>query len=146
MSPAPSTHDPALSFGIALDLQDDLLTATHDLDRLQALLDDSHQTLQAGFFGSLQLLQDLHDAGRLDAPSLQQARQLLGCAVKALQFQDLATQLIAHTSRRLHHGADRLASDAFAGDEDGEAVVAAAPQRPNPVTQSAMDTGFAELF
>ncbi len=136
----------AAALGVAADLQDNLLTVTHDLERLQALLDDSHKTLQAGFFGTLELLQSLHGAGQLDAAPLNQATQHLGCAVKALQFQDMASQLIAHTSRRLHHCADRLARDAFAGDEDGEAAVEEAPLRPNPVTQSEMDTGFVELF
>ena len=31
-------------------------------------------------------------------------------------------------------------------DEDGEAVVEAAPLRPNPVTQDEMDAGSIELF
>ena len=135
-----------LAFGVAADLQDNLLTVTNDLERLQTLLDDSHKTLQSGFFGTLELLQSLHSAGQLEAAPLSQATQHLGCAVKALQFQDMASQLIAHTSRRLHHCADRLARDAFAGDDDGEAVVEDAPLRPNPVTQSEMDTGFVELF
>lgn len=130
----------------AADLQDNLLTATNDLERLQTLLDDSHETLQAGFFGTLQLLQELHDAGRVDAVPLSQAREHLTRAVKALQFQDMASQLIAHTSRRLRNCADRLAQDAFAGDDDGDAVIEEAPLRPNPVTQSEMDTGFIELF
>jgi hypothetical protein len=142
-TPAPAA---GLAFGIATDLQDNLLTASHDLERLQALLDDSHGTLQAGFFGTLQLLQDLHAAGHLDAAPLEQARNHLACAVKALQFQDMASQLIAHTGARLRNCADRLARDAFVGDEDGEAVVDAAPLRANPVTQSEMDTGFVELF
>jgi hypothetical protein len=100
----------------------------------------------AGFFGTLQLLQDLHEAGQLDAAPLERARNHLACAVKALQFQDMASQLITHTSGRLRNCADRLARDAFVGDEDGEAVVDEAPLRANPVTQSEMDTGFVELF
>jgi len=35
----------------------------------------------------------------------------------------MASQLIAHTTRRLRNCADRLASEAFAGDEDGDAVI-----------------------
>ena len=139
-------HGARLPLVVAADLQDHLLTVASDLERLQTLLDDSHHTLQAGFFGALQLLQELRDAGQLDAAPVGRVREHLGCAVKALQFQDMASQLIAHTSRRLHHCADRLARDAFADDEDGEAVIADAPLRPNPVTQSEMDTGFIELF
>lgn len=131
---------------IAVDLQDNLLTVTNDLDRLQTLLDTSHCDLQGGFFGALKLLQDLHDAGQLGTDSLDEARTHLASAVKALQFHDMASQLITHTSRRLHNCADRLARDAFAGDPDEESVVEEAPLRPNPVTQSEMDTGFIELF
>ncbi len=141
-----ASHASPLDFGVAADLQDNLLTVTNDLERLQTLLDDSHKTLQSGFFGTLELLQSLHSAGQLEAAPLRQATQHLGCAVKALQFQDMASQLIAHTSRRLHNCADRLARDTFAGDGDGEAAVEEAPLRANPVTQSEMDTGFVELF
>ena len=75
------------------------------------------------------------------------ANRHMASAIKALQFQDLASQLINHTSRRLRNCVDRLASDAFPGaEEDGETVIEAAPLRPNPVTQSEMDTGFVELF
>jgi hypothetical protein len=66
--------------------------------------------------------------------------------VTALQFQDMASQLIAHTQRRLRGCADRLACDALDDDEDGDAVVEAPPLRPNPVTQDEMDAGSIELF
>ena len=46
----------------------------------------------------------------------------------------------------IRNRADRLAADAFAGDDDGEAVIEAAPLRPNPVTQDEMDAGSIELF
>lgn len=132
-------NDPVPGIGLALsagaDLQDHLLTVTNDLERLQTLLDDSHTNLQAGFFSLLELLPD---------PGA--ARAQVASAVKALQFQDLAAQLIAHTGRRLRPCADRLARDTFAGDEDGDAVVEQAPLRANPVTQSEMSTGFIELF
>ena len=45
--------------------------------------------------------------------------QHLGGAVTALQFQDMASQLITHTDRRLRSCADRLARDAMGDDEDG---------------------------
>jgi len=144
MNNATASCASALALAAAADLQDNLLTATNDLERLQTLLDTSHEVLQGGFFGALQLLQDLHDAGRLDAEPLGEARAHLASAVKALQFQDMATQLIAHTSRRLHNCADQMARDAFADDD--MAMFEEAPLRPNPVTQSEMDTGFIELF
>jgi cell division protein YceG involved in septum cleavage len=126
-----NTHTDALL--ASAELQDNVLIALNDLERLQTLLNDSHEALQAGFFGLVE-----HVGG--------DAQAHLKNAMKALQFQDMATQLIAHTGKRLRHCADRLARDAFAGDEDDESVIEAAPLRPNPVTQSEMDTGFVELF
>lgn len=142
-NPSPAER---LALARAADLQDNLLTANNDLERLQSLLDDSHATLQAGFFGALRTLHDLRAAEPSVATRLDSACDQLVRGAKALQFLDLATQLIAHTSLRLRNCAQRLAQDAFAGDEDAEAVVEAAPLRPNPVTQSEMDTGLVELF
>jgi hypothetical protein len=119
-------------------LQDDLLIALNDLERLQTLIDHSHEALQAGFFG---LVAQLDTTPQRDA-----AQGHLKDAMKALQFQDMATQLLAHTGQRLRHCADRVACDAFAGDADGDAVVEQPPLRPNPVTQAELDTGFVELF
>ena len=122
---------------VAADLQDHLLVASNDLDRLQRLLEDASEALMGHFTGA---------TGHLDAGALADARQVLGGAITALQFQDMATQLISHTTRRLRGCADRLARDAFADDEDGDAVVEDAPLRPNPVTQDEMDAGSIELF
>ena len=70
----------------------------------------------------------------------------LAAAVTALQFQDMASQLIIHTNRRLRNCADTLAREVMGDDEDGVAVIEVAPQRPNPVTQDEMDAGSIELF
>lgn len=79
--------------------------------------------------------------------ALQEARNALHAAVTELQFQDLASQLITHTSKVLQGCAYRLASESM-GQEDGEAVpfVEEVPERPNPVTQDEMDAGSIELF
>src|SRR6185369_3815821 len=90
------------------------------------------------------LAADLQDHLRAAGLDLERLQRLL--AVTSLQFQDLSTQLIAHTSARLHNCADQIASAAFGIDEDGEAVVAPLPERPNPVTQDEMDAGSTELF
>jgi hypothetical protein len=129
----------------AADLQDHLMTATNDLDRLQAILSDACDTLQAGFFGTVEQLDSVRAAPG-DPQPIDIAMSKLGTAVTALQFQDMASQLITHTRTRLRSCADRLARDAFAGDEEGEAAVEEAPLRHNPVTQSEMNTGFVELF
>lgn len=125
------------------ELQDDLLVVLNDLERLQGLLDDSQAALQGGFFGLVEWIR-CHAGERAETAL---AAHVAG-AVKALQFQDMSTQLIAHTRSRLQHRADCLAQEAFLDDDDSGAtsVVRAAPQRPNPVTQAEMDTGFVELF
>jgi len=84
-----------------------------------------------------------------DSPSQElfdRVMQHLGGAITALQFQDMASQLIAHTNQRLRNCADRLARETMGDDEDGAAVVEDAPLRPNPVTQDEMDAGSVELF
>ncbi|KNZ31088.1 MAG: hypothetical protein AD742_19095 [Methylibium sp. NZG] len=145
----PATEQPQsglMPFLTAADLQDHLMTATHDLDRLQTLLSDACDTLAAGFFGASSQLSDLRAGEHSASPTVERAVAHLGTAVTALQFQDMASQLIHHTRGRLRNCADRLARDAFAGDDEGEAAVESAPLRPNPVTQSEMNTGFIELF
>ena len=131
------------------ELQDHLLKVTNDLDHLQSLLTDACETLMEGFLGVTHQLQSLQVVKPANSAAIERAIKHLGSTARALQFQDMSTQLIAHTSQRLRHCVDRLARDAFDGDgddDDDEAVVAPAPPRPNPVTQSEMDTGFVELF
>ena len=130
----------------AADLQDHLMTATNDLDRLQTLLADACNALMESFYGASARLQDLKDVPGASVEQLDSAILQLGGAVTALQFQDMASQLITHTHRRLRNCADRLARDTFACDEDGDAVVEDAPLHPNPVTQDEMDAGSVELF
>jgi hypothetical protein len=146
-SQVPASAPAALPFLAAADLQDHLMTVTSDLDRLQTLLSDACDSLQAGFFGVASQLQDLRTGSQVEPATLEAAMGHLGTAVTALQFQDMASQLINHTRSRLRNCADRLARDAFADDnEDDEVAVEEAPLRPNPVTQAAMNTGFIELF
>ncbi len=138
-----------LSLLLAADLQDSLLAASHDLERLQGLLAHACDALLQGFEGASERLREFDPLvagdGRLTAL---RARVMadLGVAVTALQFQDMASQLITHTDARLRHCADRLARETMGDDEDGDAVVDAAPLRPNPVTQDEMDAGSVELF
>ena len=143
-----ATADPAISLLAAADLQDNLMTATHDLDRLQSLLSHACDELMSGFHGAAQRLRDYVDdcaQSRLAPELLADMMKHLGGAITALQFQDMASQLIAHTHTRLRNCADRIASEAM-GDDEGEAVVEAPPLRPNPVTQDEMDAGSVELF
>lgn len=148
MPHVPPPAESALPMLLAADLQDHLMTAGNDLERLQRLLSGSCESLMACFHGALQQLESLETAsdGSRGVTAMLAVRRQLAEAVTALQFQDLASQLIAHTHQRLRNCADSLAQEAFGPDEDGEAVVVPAPLRPNPVTQDEMDAGSVELF
>lgn len=138
---------PELSLLLAAELQDHLMTASNDLERLQRLLDDACTALMDGFHTSAGALGEVIDQGHEVAPSLMAVRQELFKTVTALQFQDMATQLIAHTNKRLRNCADQIARDALGDDDpDGAAVVDDGPLKPNPVTQDEMDAGSVELF
>ncbi len=136
----------------AAELQDQLLVAGNDLDRLRCLLDDAGQALMGHFTGAtarLEVVLRALDGQALDEDMRETVRDtqlVLGGAITAMQFQDMAAQLIAHTTGRLRGCADRLAMQAAGDDEDGAGVIAAMPLRVNPVTQDEMDAGSIELF
>jgi len=148
--PDPGAAQAQLPLLAAADLQDNLLTATNDLERLQRLLLDATETLMGHFYGASAQINHLARLAaqhpELPESSLHEAMQHLGGAVTALQFQDMASQLIVHTNRRLRNCADRLARDVMGEDEEGTAIVEEPPLRPNPVTQDEMDAGSIELF
>ena len=151
MNETPSPDEPStLPLLVAADLQNHLMTATNDLERLHTLLADASDSLMLRFSTAVQQMQTLMAAAtdhRIETSELTPVMQNLGAAVTALQFQDMASQLIAHTNRRLRNCADQLAREAMGDeDEDGAAVVESAPLRPNPVTQAEMDAGSIELF
>lgn len=138
---------PAAPSGMSMlaiaDLQDHLLIANNDLTRLATLLDDACRSLLGRFHEASNQVAAL----RTDDPQARErAMQQIAGAVTALQFEDMANQLISHTCARLNYCTDRLAIDAFADDDDGEAVLHDAPARPNPVTQAEMDAGSVDLF
>ena len=147
--PAPPTKA-GLSPLEATDLQDHLLVTSNDLERLQGLLSEACDLLGAHFHGANHELRGfLHGESAADPDSaapLHRAVQHLSGAITALQFQDMAAQLVTHTTRRLRNCADRLASQTMGDDEDGPAFIEAGPDRPNPVTQDEMDAGSVELF
>ncbi len=149
---APSSAPPPVGMPLlaAADLQDHLMVASNDLERLQRLLDDASQSLMGLFTDATEHMEAAVkeiEAARMTHPdAFHDARQTLRHAITALQFQDMATQLIAHTTRRLRNCADRLARDTMGDDEDGVALVEDAPIRPNPVTQDEMDAGSVTLF
>ena len=138
---APAVQLPVM---LVAEVQDSLLVVVHDLNRLDGLLAHTMENLMERFTSA---------SANLAAPELMGAKELdavrstLRAAVTELQFQDMASQLIIHTSKILQGCAYRLASESM-GSEDGEAVpfVEEVPERPNPVTQDEMDAGSIELF
>ena len=137
---------PAVQLPVMLvaDLQDSLLVVVHDLTRLDGLLAHTMERLMERFTSASE---NLADPSLVESQQLDAVRSALRAAVTELQFQDMASQLIVHTSKILQGCAYRLASESM-GSEDGEAVpfVEDVPDRPNPVTQDEMDAGSIELF
>jgi len=141
-----SPMDPAVQLPLMLvaEVQDSLLIVVHDLARLDGLLAHTMENLMERFTSANA---NLDDPSLKQTLALQGARDSLRAAVTELQFQDMASQLIVHTSKILQGCAYRLACESM-GADDGEAVpfVEAVPDRPNPVTQDEMDAGSIELF
>lgn len=129
---------------LVAELQDSLLVVVHDLSRLDNLLAHTMENLMERFTCASA---NLADPALVDSKELDSVRSALRAAVTELQFQDMASQLIVHTSKILQGCAYRLAAESM-GMEDGEAVpfVEEVPERPNPVTQDEMDAGSIELF
>ncbi|MDZ4073199.1 MAG: hypothetical protein U1E04_00445 [Hylemonella sp.] len=142
----PPADQPAVQLPVMLvaEVQDSLLVVVHDLARLDGLLAHTMDNLMQRFTTAIG---SLADPALAESAALEEARNALRAAVTELQFQDLASQLIVHTSKVLQGCAYRLASESM-GQEDGEAVpfVEEVPERPNPVTQDEMDAGSIELF
>lgn len=141
ISSVPSVQLPVM---LVADVQDSLLVVVHDLSRLDGLLAHTMNNLMERF---TQASTNLADPLLVESKALDEVRSALRAAVTELQFQDMASQLITHTSKILQGCAYRLASESM-GLEDGEAVpfVEDVPERPNPVTQDEMYAGSIELF
>lgn len=129
---------------LVAEVQDSLLVVVHDLVRLDGLLAHAMENLLQRFTSASE---NLSEPSLATLKELDGVRVALSAAVTELQFQDMASQLIGHTSKVLQGCAYRLASEAM-GYEDGEAVpfVEEVPERPNPVTQDEMQAGSIELF
>ncbi|MDD2711819.1 MAG: hypothetical protein PHU77_02780 [Simplicispira sp.] len=134
-----------VSVVVAAELQDSLLVVMHDLHRLEGLLSHATDNLLERFG---QANDTLTEAVVGDSQELAAVRTALRAAVTELQFQDMASQLIWHTTKVLQGCAFRLAAEAM-GQEEGEEAAPfteMAPDRPNPVTQSEMEAGSIDLF
>ena len=134
------------SFGVPLnpgevvELQDQLLEAATDLDRLSGLLEDAATQLLARFTAANERIgADAGERSGADALRLE-----LAGAVTALQFQDMATQVITHTVRRIRGVADFLGTRVSPEEEDGASIELV--RRHCPVAQRQVDAGSIELF
>jgi hypothetical protein len=128
------------------ELQDSLLVVLNDLQRLEGLVSHAANNLLDRFeSANISLAKaDLAEKANADLGDL---RTALHSAIVELQFQDMATQLITHTSKVLKACADRLAFEAMEADEEEmQTIMQPLPDRPNPVTQDEMDAGSVELF
>jgi len=144
MEQPPNQPTLALPVQAVADLQDALLMAMTDLQRLEGLLDHATGNLLERFSTANRALAQL---ARHDDQELQQIRQTLHQAVTELQFHDMATQLITHTGKVLQGCAWRLADEAMEPEEDEIPLrLNPMPDRPSPVTQGEMDAGSVELF
>jgi hypothetical protein len=133
----------ALTLSAVADLQDSLLIAMNDLQRLEGLLDHATGNLLERFNAANAALLALHG----DNDQTREIAHALHMAVTELQFHDMATQLLVHTGKVLKGCAYKLAEEAMELEEDEANVVETClPERPNPVTQSEMDAGSIELF
>ena len=143
MSPESTFSPPTVQLPVMLvaELQDSLLVVVHDLKRLDGLLTNAMENLLERFNAANE---NLSSPMWSEVDGLRQARLALRSAVTELQFQDMASQLIGHTSKVLQGCAYRLAADAM-GPEDGEAVPFV-EEVPDPVTQDEMQAGSIELF
>lgn len=124
---------------LVADLQDELMTAGTELDRLQRLLIDAVTQLSAHFSNAVNSQVDLTPSQEREALLTDMRR-----AMTALQFEDMASQLITHSRRRLSSVAECLGNLALSGDEEGSEVEWVV--RPCPVAQRVVDAGSVELF
>lgn len=125
---------------MAAQMQDELLSALTELERLQRLLGDAVAQLQDRFGEAMQAQSVLPAGSAGDA-----VREAVSGAMVALQFEDLASQLISHARRRLASVADCLGNLALGEAEDPGCEVQWVA-RACPVAQRVVDAGTVELF
>jgi hypothetical protein len=84
---------------LVAEVQDSLLVVVHDLNRLDGLLAHTMENLMERFTAASA---NLAHPELISSKELDIVRSTLRAAVTELQFQDMASQLITHTSKILH--------------------------------------------
>jgi hypothetical protein len=108
-----------------------------DLERLRTLINDAGDKLMTSF-GRLQAVAPRVQLSTVDEAELHGA---VMTAVTALQFQDMATQLVQHAQRRLSVLQNCVSS---LTEEVNDPLLAST--RMQPVRQSAVNAGSVDLF
>jgi hypothetical protein len=102
---------------VVAELQDSLMMVMHDLSRLEGLLSHTMDNLMLRFDAANQ---ELSHASLASLPALEDVRSTLRSAVTELQFQDMASQLIVHTTKVLR-GGRALRRDGARAPQPGDA-------------------------
>jgi hypothetical protein len=137
----PPVHAEPVPARLVADMQDEVLSAGTELERLDRLLSDAVDQLLDRFARAHALCLDAAGLSTVQRDALD--AELQG-AMTALQFQDLAAQLIVHSRRRLAAVSDCLGNLADGDGEEGCEVQWVS--RACPVAQRAVDAGSVELF
>jgi hypothetical protein len=124
----------------AVELQDQLLSASTELERLTQLIDDAALRLMQKFAAA----QNSLDMMTPHSESLDDLKQVIDQAVIALQFHDMSAQLIGHVHKRVSSVVDFLGASLEDGEEP--ALPVEFVNRACPVAQREMDAGSVELF
>lgn len=131
----PVISDPLM----AVRMADQLTTAVTDIERLQSLLNDASETLMNHFVACERLLGT--ETGVMPSlPELEAARSHLRVAVTAMQFPDMAMQVLTHSASRIRAVSDHLSV------VEGDEVVVDFVATNCPVGQNEMEAGSVELF
>ncbi|MBS0315490.1 MAG: hypothetical protein JSR49_00015 [Proteobacteria bacterium] len=140
-----SPDDPGggLQLPMADELRDQLISTSSDLGKLRRLLAHTSAMLLEHFEGASGELKRL---ATTEASPTARALNHLDQAIEALQFEDLAAQLISHTDRRLRYCANRFARTALGDDEITRMHIKAMPPDAGPVMQDEVGAGSIELF
>lgn len=124
-----------------VELQDQLLEAATDLERLSGLLDGAAEQLMQRFSAADASLR----ATTCDDEAVHAARGEIDGAVTALQFPDMASQILTHTVRRIRGVGDFLGAR-VSTDDEAEVAPPHLVQRHCPVAQREVEAGSIELF
>lgn len=123
-----------------------------DLERLRSLIDDASERLMTSF-GAIRALSAHYGeagAGTGDVV-MNDVERAVGDAISALQFQDMATQLVGHAAQRislLEKISESLGRLPEASHDDLSSAVTEILEgrHTSPVEQACMDGGSVELF